>query len=195
MLPSIKDVKEAVAIKIRQEMAEGEYPTSKQISDSDNTLVCLAQSYLTGEIGVLASEEEIKGIISKMRSDKCRGCENEFDRNSCFIRQIRRDERCTKGVNDEDIAHALHGKVGKGEEMSREEIENILDIWVHENGLGDYDKIPKFEEYKKLVDALVGKVAKTEGIKFPKNPYNPEYDQPKWIGYNQALKEIEGLNR
>ncbi len=34
--------------------------------------------------------------------------------------------------------------------LDAEKIETVIDIWIHENNLGNYDKIPKFKEYQKL---------------------------------------------
>ena len=41
------------------------------------------------------------------------------------------------------------------------EIQNIIDIWIHENGLGNYDKIPKIKEYNKLAKAIAKRLEET----------------------------------
>ena len=38
--------------------------------------------------------------------------------------------------------------------LSEINIQNAIDIWIHENGLGYYNKIPTFKEYNKLAKAI-----------------------------------------
>ena len=38
--------------------------------------------------------------------------------------------------------------------LSEIKIQNTIDIWIHKNGLGYYNKIPTFKEYNKLAKAI-----------------------------------------
>lgn len=37
---------------------------------------------------------------------------------------------------------------------NKQEIENIIDKWINNNNLGNYDKMPKLKEYNELAQAI-----------------------------------------
>ncbi len=47
-----------------------------------------------------------------------------------------------------NLAKTEDGEIEIG--LDVEKVETVIDIWIHENNLGNYDKIPKFKEYQKL---------------------------------------------
>jgi len=50
--------------------------------------------------------------------------------------------------------HYKHQKSEMLKRLSEIKIQNAIDIWIHENGLGYYNKIPTFKEYNKLAKAI-----------------------------------------